>query len=345
MPRITITLGSARPGGLDITLAGLCAQTFQDFEVVFVDARYHKRHTQVLDAVKRSGLKQPFYHVPNHRYSDSIWGTACAGYNTGFALSAGELIVMLLDYTYVRPDWLEHHVAQSGKLVMAPHEYRTLTGAFTRDGQVPMHFDRQRVASVGMDAAIELIRDAREEFDEISCFPTPFTADQLDVFPIEGTSIPEKGEEQPYFFSTKNESFPRKNVFDVNGMRELWDRGRGPGDPDLGYRLAWSGLSPTICREAVVHCLNPRSILPNMNLVAPESGSMPPPYDERITVEQGNEIYNAIRAGEQKWADNPIGLMALRAEIWDWRRLSQQREAVLPRNVVGDAEYFGRVAE
>lgn len=98
MPRVTVNWGSNRPGGVDIVLAGLARQMFTDFEVVFTDGRYHERHGRVLEAVCRSGLRQPFFHVPNHRYRPGPWGTTCAGYNTGFALSAGEVVVMLLDY-------------------------------------------------------------------------------------------------------------------------------------------------------------------------------------------------------------------------------------------------------
>lgn len=57
MPKVTVALGSSRPGGVDISLRGLADQTFQDFEVVFVDARYHKRHAEVLEYAKKVGLK------------------------------------------------------------------------------------------------------------------------------------------------------------------------------------------------------------------------------------------------------------------------------------------------
>jgi predicted HAD superfamily hydrolase len=100
MPRVSVNWGSNRPGGVDVVLAGLRGQTFKDFEVVFVDGLYHERHALVLEEVKRVGLEQPFFHVPNHRYRPDIWGATCAGYNTGFALSDGDVVVMLLDYGY-----------------------------------------------------------------------------------------------------------------------------------------------------------------------------------------------------------------------------------------------------
>ncbi len=349
-PKVTIVLGSARPGGLDISLAGLAAQTFTDFEVIFGDARYHSRHERVLDAVERSGLKQPFYHVPNHRYSDGPWGTACAGYNSTFALAAGETIVMLLDYAYARPDWLERHVEHAGKLVMSPHEYRTLTGARTVHGTPAIEFNRQFVEQLvadrycGLECAARVIQSFRELYDEVSCWPKPFTAEDLDVYPVENVSIPENiatGGSEPYFFSTKNESFPREAIYAVNGMREEADCGRMPADPELGYRLMWSGLEPWVCREAMVHCINPRTILPNLNLIAPESGPMPPPYDKRITVEHGNAVYNKLRAEQEPWAENPVPLAELRERIWHWRALSQERDAVIPRVVTPDEAYFG----
>ncbi len=55
-PKVTVSVGSSRPGGVDMLLASMTAQTYTDFEVVFTDGRYHKRHAQVLDEVKASGL-------------------------------------------------------------------------------------------------------------------------------------------------------------------------------------------------------------------------------------------------------------------------------------------------
>lgn len=344
-PRVTVTLGSSRPGGVDISLAGLCAQTFEDFEVVFVDARYHLRHERVLETVRASGLKQPFYHVPNHRYSDGPWGTNCAGYNTGFALADGDLIVMLLDYAFAPPNWLEEHVKHAGKLVMAPAEYRTMHGVVHNGGPRLTEFTREVVDAVPFDVAMDSIEYQRTRIDEISCLQPPFTADQIDRYTPEESDIKctmKTGAHEPYGFVTKNESFPRDAIFKVNGIDEFADLGRVPADPLLGYQLSWTGLSPWLVREAMVHCLNPRRILPNMNIVIPEHGNLPPPYQFRVTVAQGNAYYDMCREHKRRVSPNPVSLEELRERIYHWRELSQREDVCIPKNVQSDEEYFGK---
>lgn len=324
MPLVTVCLGSSRPGGLDISLYGLARQTFRDFEVVFVDGRYGKRKGRVAEAVRESGLSQPFYHVPNYRSPDGPWGVNCAGYNTGFALAAGEIVVILLDYAYVQPDWLEHHVKHAGTLVLGPHRYRKLVGAVAKDGKPLTEFERNMLSTVPFDVAMDAIAYQRTRIDEVSCFAEPWTVEKLEEAPIEHVSVPleETQATEPYWMSTKNESFPRANVFACNGMREIGDHGRVPCDPDLGYRLHWSGLEPWYVHETMVDCLNPRGILPNMNLVQPESGTLPPPYDKRISVETGNALYNVWRQSEQIRAENTYTLAELRDKLWPWREMA-----------------------
>jgi hypothetical protein len=237
-----------------------------------------------------------------------------------------------MDYAFVQPDWLEQHEKYAGKLCMSLHRYRTLTGAVPNDGGPPLtEFDRISVDAVPWDVAMDAIEHQRGRVDEISCFAEPFPASQLTRYPIEHVSCPETktARSEPYWFSTKNESFPRCAIFGVNGMDEMYDLGRGPGDPDLGYRLSWVGLEPWIVMEAAIDCINPRRILPNMNLVIPEQGRLPPPYEHRWGVADGNKYYDMVRAMKRMSCPNPRSLVQLRDQIWHWRELSQQREACI----------------
>lgn len=348
-PRVSVNLGSNRPGGIDIALAGLIDQTFQNFEVIFVDGLYHLRHKEVLEAVRRSGLKQPFYHVPNHRYREDIWGSTCAGYNTGFMLSAGEFVVMLLDYAYAPPRWLESHVehqTQRPKIVMAPHEYRTIKHVVMEGNDLLYQFDRALVDSMPPEKAIQLILAQRDRFPRISIFPTPFTPNQLDSFPIEESDTKcqmATGPSDYTYFNTKNESFPLKAVLDVGGMDEHYDLGRGPGDPDLALRLSRTSdhLQPYIVNEAIVHCLNPRRLLPNLNIVIPEDRRLPPPWQDRWYIQDGYRYLDAVKKNPQRiHAHNPYDIRKKRKEIWHWRELSQKEEAVIPRNIIADRDYY-----
>lgn len=346
--KISVLLGSNRPGGVDVALAGLVPQTFEDFEVVFVDGRYHTRHAEVLDAVRDSGLRQPFYHVPNHRFAP-LWGTTCAGYNTGFALCEGDVVVMLLDYAYAPPGWLAHHWAHAGKLVMAPHEYRTMFLPKSKSGAECHDFeDRTKIAGLDpRDAMLKIAMQIEElaKGSEVSIFDEPFRAEDLPKFPREASDAKcdlVTGPLSYHYFNTKNESFPLEHVIKINGMDENYDRGRGPGDPDLGLRLSRSmRMTPWNVQEAIVHCLNPRKLMPNLNVVIPEDRRLPPPYSDRWYIQDGYRYFDPVIKDEARVrAPNPFEMTELRKELADWKEMSQLREPVIPRNVVPDEDYF-----
>ena len=348
-PKVTVTLGTDRPGGLDVALCGLAGQTFKDFEIIIVDGRYHTRHAAVLDAVRRYGITQPVFHVPNHRYSDTPWGVQGAGYNTGFALAAGEIVVMLLDYAYAPPGWLAAHVEhqeRGAKIVLGPHEYRTLTPAdfAPKNGAQLLDFlDRNNVLGVPVDVALKSLLDQREKIEEISAFVEPFTPERLALYPREAGDVKcdlPTGPLSYDYFNTKNESFPLAAVLDVNGADEHYDLGRGPSDPDLGLRLSRTGLDTWNVNEAMVHCLNPRRILSNLNILSLDDGArLPPPHQDRFTLQEGYAYFETVKASGAVRAPNPIDLRDLRERIWHWRELSQHEEPIIPKNIVSDREY------
>jgi hypothetical protein len=340
MVKVTVSVGSSRPGGIDILLAGLTAQTFTDFEVVFTDARYHSRHARVLDAVKASGLQQPFYHVPNAR-NNPPWNTSCAGVNTGFMLSAGEVVIMLLDYAYCPPGWIEAHVKHhTGKrrAVMSPHLYHTLPPVVTKDGRTPLTFTPE-------DATIENVLAQRENFDEVSIFPTPFTPAMLaqteQMMPPhqDPKMLQPEGPSEYWFMHTKNESFLREDVLAIGGIEENYDRGGGPGDLLFGWQLWQTGCELWLCQEARVNVLNPRRILPNMMLVGRTREGVAAPG--KWSYNEGEAYYRARMASLDPKSKNPYDMRAKREELWVWRDLSQQQEPVIPFIVKSDQEYFG----
>jgi glycosyltransferase involved in cell wall biosynthesis len=321
MSRVTVLLGSSRPGGIDVSLLGLAAQTYDDFELIFVDARYHQRHALVLDMVASSGLKVPFFHVPNHRYGEGPWTTISAGFNTGFMLAAGEIVLMLCDYAYAPPGWISTHLAHhtEPRMVVAPHRYRA-------------------IPPVKNDFAVE--------YPTGTIFVEPFapiTVETVFDMPPQSQEINDTkltmltGPVNHLYMHTKNESFPLANVLAIGGCDENYDRGRGPGDHCLGHRLIDSGLQGWLAGDAVVEVLNPRGIMPNPNIAIADE-KLPPPNEHRWTVAEGNVYYHATFG--RKTANNPYSLADRKKEIWHWRELSQNREAVIPKRVIPDSAYF-----
>jgi len=344
-PKVTVSVGSSRPGGIDILLASLKAQTFTDFEVVFTDQRYHKRHAQVLDAVEAVGLTVPFFHVPNQRNSPG-WVSSCAGVNTGFMLSAGEIVIMLLDYAYCPPGWIEahlkHHVDRR-RVVMSPHIYHALPEVVTKDGRPPTRF-----TNGGAESTVEAIEQQRENFYETTIFRQPF---RPSVFAEMPQYVPPHQDPKLYrpegianwdVMHTKNESFRREDVLAIGGIDENFDRGGGPGDLLFGCQLVSIGCEPWICQEAAVHVLDPRPILPSTR-VAGHGREWVAAGLGKWSYTEG-ETYWRERMGEKTHVSrNPYDMREKRKELWHWRDLSQQREPVIPYIEKTDAEYFGLV--
>lgn len=340
MVKVTVTLGSARPGGVDVALRGLADQTFDDFEIIFVDGRYHKRHERVLDLVKQLGIKRPFYHVPNHRYN-GVWSTPSAGYNTGFMLAEGEIIIMLLDYAYAPPGWIENHIGfhDVRRFVMGPHLYTEMPPINWSAPEKMLRFEG------GPETTVENILKQKEQFDEISIFQSHFDPSWLNTIKICEDNDPKAnlptGPNFYYYMHTKNCSFPRETLLDINGMDENFDRGRGPGDTDFGYRLYASGCQPFISHEAKVYCLNPRWIMPNLNMTIPMDWEEP---NSRWSYNKGLAYRTArqteIENGGSLRANNPYDLREMRKEILEWRELSQERKTVIPLNDVPDEVWF-----
>ena len=337
-------LGSGRPGGVDVSFFGLARQTFRDFEVVFVDSRYHTRHARVLDAWERANdeagtrVPAPLFHVPNHRNQAPPWGTTCAGYNTSSMLADGELVVFLLDFGFAPSDWLQRHVdAHEGKrrLVLAPHVYYDMPPVVTLDGGPPI----DEAAWSGKTP--EQLYAERARYDEISIFPEPGFRPEILGPPVGGDPkiVMPEGPCLPDFFHTKNESFPLDAILDVNGMDEHFDRMRGPGDPELAYRLVRAGLEPWLVHAPVL-CPNPRAMLPNPNS-ASHYDRPTPGHEWRLDYLAGERYFRqSVEEGRTR-ALNPYDLRERREKIWHWRALSQERAAVIPDIVVPDSDYFG----
>lgn len=343
--KVTVNFGSARPGGIDVAFAGLAAQTYPDWELVFVDALYHRRHRRVLaawaEACEKTGCQAKLFHVPNHRYRPDLWGTTCAGYNTGFALADSEIVILLLDYAYAPPGWIEAHVRyhDSPRIVMGPYLSKQTPIPIDMNGR-PGQFLGNRTGTPP-EALIGIL----ENYDMISVFrelPKDFA--NLADSAYEGRDPKtHRGDAGPHTyldFHTKNESFPRENIFRCNGMDERYDEICGPGDAELGFRLSTSGLECFFNPEARVYVLNPRQYMPNPNGCLFHDKRAPPPHHARAPYVEGEAIFQDVMAQREIRAKNPQSLEELRDRIWHWRADSQEQRAVLPKTTLSDEDYY-----
>lgn len=339
MPKVTVAWGSTRPGGIPMVLQALARQTFRDFEVLFVDGRWHKRHDRVLDTLEQLSWPAdiPFYHLPNYRSQPegSVWTTPCAGFNTSIALAAGEIVVMLMDYSCPRPGWLAEHVAAHAggkRLVMGPYSYYEpiYESVQTLDGNKPFIF-----TVGGPETTAENIIAQRENFDEIAFNVRAGDAPRVSY--REGI----EGPTDYRWCHTKNDSFPLEVALDINGVDEIFDYGCGPGDYEFAWRLKAAGCEPWMASKAHIDAIDMRWLLTNASILIPQSA--PSPNFSRFEFDRGQRYANRQTEGFGRTvAWNPCKLRDLRSALFDrWRAECQKRIDGRPLGTVLDVAAGG----
>ena len=251
MTKVSVLTSTFRPGGLDITLAGMRDQTFKDFELIIVDKRYDKRHKEVMQLAKEYGVKT--IHVPEHR-TNGKWNTFCSAWNTAFALAQGELFIILGDYMYLHPGTIEAHLRAhevENRYVLAPYIYTDMPAfkkPYTKDLKNQMYrgtlcTDNDDVLNGGVIEEMFAFRDGPFDASWIPNLPPSLPPDQ----DIRAGYYPQGR----YLDSTsgigwvhvKYESAPRSLYYKYNGLDERMERGKGPMDLDLETRIILGGVN------------------------------------------------------------------------------------------------------
>jgi glycosyltransferase involved in cell wall biosynthesis len=269
-PEVSVVTTTFRPGGLDVTLAGMRDQTFRDFELVICDRRYEKRHQEVMALADEYGVRA--IHVPEHRRNGK-WTTFCSAWNTGFAVARGKYVIILQDYAYCPPGWIAAHLAHLRtdlrQYVAGPYAYTEMPRLRTK---IPFDFSQQM--DRGGDCSDEDAVLRGEVLPEMLAFEEgPFQASwcqALKRFEAPHQDVrrgirPEPGTIEDCWIHVKNESVARETLWELGGLDERLERGKGPMDIDLGLRLERAGVQifwdPTMPEQVVP---NPRWICRTM---------------------------------------------------------------------------------
>ncbi len=125
------------PHLFDIILKSLERQTFTDFELIIVDALYHKRK----DFFRHKHYPFPVKHIadkPSVWLSKGMWAL-CSARNQGIIHSDGELVVFIDDAFGFGRDWLElfwKYYDEDGLFAQALADFYTQEGEkVIRDGE------------------------------------------------------------------------------------------------------------------------------------------------------------------------------------------------------------------
>ena len=291
-PDVTVQVVTFRPAGLDVLLAGMRDQTYPKhrFEVVLVDHRYERRHAEVMELAKYYGVN--LIHVPEHRRNGQ-WGVCSSAFNTGFAVARGRVIIMLVDWTYAPPGWIEAHLRHHfgpPVYVVAPYRYHAVGitkplydrlkqemggrvsspwEAFTRQPKLRLKqpFDlttqdfRADYTCLEEDAVLK-----GEVLDEVSAFEEglfdPGWLPRMPPIPDEDPGNrkgPRSGHFDAFTAHLKNESVPREVIYRLNGT-DIWSErgGRMSIDSEWGLRVEALGVQFVWEPQAQTECVNPR---------------------------------------------------------------------------------------
>ena len=330
MVAASVLMPAFRPGGMDVTFAGLRDQTFKDFEFITVDRRYEKRHEQIMRLAAE--YKVNTIHVPEHRRNGK-WAVVAAAWNTGFMLAQGEVILMLPDYAYAPTGWIEKHLQHHNgrhRLVMSPYLFLNLPPVIKKDGQqvtVPPPAQSSALAR-------EVLELTEEVYDEISIFEQPFSESQL------AGLVGWPGELQcprltiwpddPDIYAHvhfRNESMPLSSILVMNGLDENMDRGKSHIDIEFGNRAKLMGCEFIADMENMLYILNPRTLFPSM--------PFGPAEDRWSYNDCWNYTKKRLATGEFQ-APNTYSLRKRREAIKWWREAESVSIIDIP-----DEEYYG----
>lgn len=341
MPKVTCIVSTFRPGGIDITLAGMRDQKFRDFELIIVDRRFELRHDRVVRLAREYGV--PMVHVPEHR-RNSHWTSFCSAWNTGMALAKGDVLILLQDWAYCPPGFIEAHVEAVGearRYVLAPYVYTQMPHVHA---QVPFDFAHQMDRGghcLEPDAVL-----SGGVFDEISVFsgglfdPKWLRGHEMARLPYphqDSRAAPRGSLKIDNWVHVKNESILRSVAWELNGLDERLERGKGPMDTDWGNRLVEAGVELWWEPSALSFSPNPRVLCRTMPW-----GDMEERLHGRWSYRDGERYcerrVNEIRAGGSPAAKNTYTLEELGTKLEKWRSGVLQP----PPLDCDDLTYFGR---
>lgn len=348
-PKVSVMVSTFRPGGLDITLAGMRDQTFKDFEVVIVDRRYELRHDRVMGLAHRYGIGGKTIHVPEHRRNGK-WTTICSAWNTAIAVARGEYAIFLQDFAYCPPGWIESHLAMHDKpnrIAICPYAYTSMPPL------APLRTPFEFASVAASDECVEPDAVIRGQvFDEMFIFVDgPFNASfvpRLEVDTRHGEDVRTAMRPWPMavedsWIHLKNESVLREHLLAINGLDERLERGKGPADTDVGIRLRAIGVELWWSPGRGYH------VAPNARILCKTMpyGNLNKSVEGRWSLTGEGMRYNGLRVAEIGAAEdkrkaarakNNYDLRELAAALEPWR----EPDACPVSRDVDDLAYWGR---
>jgi FkbM family methyltransferase len=265
-PTISVIIPTNRVGGLDLLFECFKNQSFQDFEIVLMDALFNKRHDIVSEKAKEYGLRVKHIEPKENTFPISNY---CKSINTGLCAAEGSVVYFSCDHAYLLKDTLQTHAnfhqasPKNCMLMLAvndcPVDLDKVSNNFPKDRQYGTRGKDREVQlllvpeadyvnphNIWSDRYADDLKNGLLDKVLFSIFEIPFTyEDGLDRL-IKSTSIDTKFHNcspnmpTPAFHDLcclKNDSFKLDFLLDANGMEEEMDGTHGFQDSELARRL------------------------------------------------------------------------------------------------------------
>ncbi len=223
MPKISVLTVSGRRSYQQFQVNALKAQTFKDFEWVFVDDLYDERKEEMAKLVDSAF---PFTHLHQKEVVDYF--AVGAGNNDGFVRCRGELIFFMIDYTILEVHCLERHWAL----------YQKYPKSFFSGSVYDMPFRPDEMPT----AAVLNLPNYRINLFTSGYHHWSFIEDGIYGVADDGLQD---------WWSGRNDSAPLQAILECNGMDERFDGGHGYHDDDLAHRMSSAGYQYYIDTKAI----------------------------------------------------------------------------------------------
>jgi len=233
---ISLIYVSNRYGGLDILKFNLKRQTFQDFELIFVDGLYDKRKDIVPEYFKNFKVK----HIPDVdlKPEEGYITKLARCDNQAYKACDGELIVHLQDYIYVPQDglqkyWDTYKLHPNALVTGISHQY--------------YHPTKEKVVNEeGLTSVYGF--EYREKPEIISWFDP--RCDRSESY----LGIRKA---QPVEWELNWASIPKKVIYDLGGMDESYDKhGFGYDNTNIATRASFLGYPIYLDSSNEVFCIS-----------------------------------------------------------------------------------------
>ena len=295
-------------------LTGLARQDFTDFEVVLVDALYHRRRELVADRFAQAKIR--LTHTPPRQRLFPVDGCPQAR-NAAIAKARGDLLLWLVDYTYAPPGCLREHWGiyehfERARAGMGAHRYLAPPAlAYTLPEYAPI---KRFAPNAEQGVTYQYCEaDSRQYAQELDAGVYDTVLYSLFHPPLDDPAQIDSLSEDPFFFQVdpklhgtvggdiggnffhaKNEGTAlawclRANGFDERYTGHLYD------DTDFGWRLEHAGAKWVLLdASATVRIVNPRHFFPHLVRQAPLRAHLDR-YEQRRTDPEAIESGNAYQ--------------------------------------------------